>query len=105
MTYLRGDIIIGQGDRGDSLYIILQGNALVKSHNSESEQLLSELKTNDFFGELALLGKNIRSATVEATSSCDLLRIRRNSVMLVAEEFPIIYKKLKEVESERIESD
>ena len=103
VTYLQGDIIIGEGDKGDALYIISHGVAeacrRVGAHNSK---VLGELKQGDFFGELALLSDHQRTATVTAKSAMSLQRLTRTDVVKVAGLHAEVKKRLEQVRDERL---
>ena len=60
-----GDIIVRQGDPGDSFYIVLDGVARVE----KGGLFAGELKSGDFFGELALLNRKPRAASVLVQSA------------------------------------
>jgi len=62
LSYEAGETIVHQGDRGDGLYLILDGSAEVRrdSHN------LARLGTGQFFGEMSLFDNLPRSADVIA---------------------------------------
>ncbi|KAL9648426.1 hypothetical protein ABK040_014046 [Willaertia magna] len=61
----KGRCIIRQGDRGDSFYIVLQGEVIVKKINENGEEsTLTKLQTGDYFGEIALLTDQPRQASV-----------------------------------------
>ncbi len=61
--------IIRQGEMGDKFYILLNGKADVYlSRPGGGEVLVNQLKRGQYFGEMALLGGGIRSATVKASS-------------------------------------
>ena len=54
----KGEVIIRQGQPGDSMYNILWGRVAVYSgYGTPREQKLAELGANDFFGEMELLDK------------------------------------------------
>ena len=65
LTFLQGDQIIGQDEKGDSLYIITQGRVKIYKTGYEHEPV-AELSSGDFFGEMALLGEQIRTANAKA---------------------------------------
>lgn len=90
VTFLQDDVIIGEGDYGDALYIITHGVVSVYKDDSK----VAELKDGDFFGETALLGDQVRTATVRANTSSTLLRLRRRDVMMFAEDEPDLKNRL-----------
>jgi hypothetical protein len=63
-TYESGDVIIREGDPGESFYLIAAGRARASSGGRQ----LSEMGAADSFGEIALLRQIPRTATVTAIS-------------------------------------
>ena len=62
------DAIIHQGERGDKFYILLNGSADVFINTpGGSEVRVNQLQPGQYFGEMALLGGGVRSATVKAS--------------------------------------
>ncbi len=68
-----GDVIIREGDTGDELFILVEGQVDV----SQGTVHLTTIEPGSHFGELGLIGDGIRSATVTARGECVLLGIRR----------------------------
>jgi CRP/FNR family cyclic AMP-dependent transcriptional regulator len=78
----RGSFIIRAGEDTDALYIILAGHAKVLIPDDDgNEVILSHLGPNDFFGEMGLLDDQPRSASVETTEACEVLRISRTAFL------------------------
>jgi ABC-type lipoprotein export system ATPase subunit len=62
------DAIIRQGEKGDKFYILLNGKADVYINTPGGSELqVNQLKPGQYFGEMALLGGGVRSATVKAS--------------------------------------
>ena len=99
VTFLPGDRVIGQGEKGDALYIVVHG--LLRVHRTESDEDIALLEDGDFFGEMALLGESIRSVNVTAIHACELLRIRRGDVLDLAKHFPQISQQLHDADRQR----
>lgn len=97
VTFLGNDIIIGEGERGDALYIITHGQVSV----IRADRIIAELRDGDFFGEMALLGDQVRTATVKAASPSTLLRLRRKDVLSLAETDPELKLRLEDAEDVR----
>ena len=70
-----GRLVLREGDPGDSLYVVLDGDLEVTQRQGGQEVLLSSYKTGQFFGEMALLERAPRSASVRALRESRLLAI------------------------------
>jgi putative peptide zinc metalloprotease protein len=67
--YSAGDTIVEQGTEGDRFFVIVDGRVEVIHQGQDGEEtVLAELAEGDFFGEMALLDRAPRSATVRAIS-------------------------------------
>jgi NADH dehydrogenase len=72
-----GDIVFQQGDLGDSVYVIEQGECDVLQEKDGSRKLLATLKAGDYFGEMALLSDQSRNATIQARTAMNVLIISK----------------------------
>ncbi len=73
---LPGEVIIRQGDKGKSVYVIATGSVKVSTTLLSGEQVdLAMLWPSDFFGEMSFLTGRPRSATVEALEDTNILEI------------------------------
>lgn len=63
-TYAAGDLIAEEGERGRTFFVIETGEAAVLVHGDE----VRRLGPGDSFGEMALIDKSARSATVKAVT-------------------------------------
>jgi small-conductance mechanosensitive channel len=71
-----GEAIVREGDKGDSLFIIRSGEVEVLATNTEGKQVhVVNLSNPSFFGEMALMTGEPRTATVRARSDAELLEI------------------------------
>ena len=62
-----------QGDKGDAMYLILQGEVRVRMMIEKKESILATLTSGDFFGEISLFDHGPRSADVIANTNSTLL--------------------------------
>jgi CRP-like cAMP-binding protein len=84
-VYDSGDTVIARGDEGDGFYLILGGRAKVV----EPPQA-RPLRTGDFFGEMALLDGEPRSATVISIGELQTMRIPRKPFLRLLKQEPSI---------------
>lgn len=75
----KGEIILLEDDAGTALFIIINGKVKVsRSSNDGKEVILTILNADDFFGEMAILDGQKRSATVSAIEPSELFVIQRD---------------------------
>jgi ATP-binding cassette subfamily B protein len=84
-TYTEGDVVVRQGDAGDKLYVIGRGQADVFIDRSGTRHRVRRLADGDFFGEVALLGDQRRTATVTAASELELYTLAREDFTTLLE--------------------
>jgi NADH dehydrogenase len=70
-----GDVIFRQGDLGDSVYIVEEGECEVLCQRNGAQELLATLASGTYFGEMALLSDRTRSATLRARTAMEVLII------------------------------
>ncbi len=85
-----GEVICTEGEPGHDFYVIAGGEAAVE-HDGE---VAAKLQRGDHFGELALLDRGPRSATVRALSDCRLYVLNEASFAAVLNEVPALAQKL-----------
>ena len=78
ISFETGATIFSQGEQGDAFYLIQSGavQVLLESGGDKSE-VVAILGPRDWFGEMALLTGEPRSATIRAVKSTSLWRLRR----------------------------
>jgi tetratricopeptide (TPR) repeat protein len=74
-TVQPGKAIIREGEKGSSVYILTRGAVRVYANISGKRVDLADLRTSDFFGEIAFLTGQPRTATVEAVEESDVLEV------------------------------
>src|SRR5918998_4126635 len=70
-----GQLVLQEGDSGDSLFVVLDGELEVTKRHGRQEVLLAVYKAGQFFGEMALLEQAPRSASVRTLRESRLLLI------------------------------
>ncbi len=74
--YSAGEVVFEEGDLGDSLYVLMNGEVEVVHKGSKGElRALATLRPPEFFGEMSLIDKEFRSATVRAKSDSTMLHL------------------------------
>jgi CRP-like cAMP-binding protein len=71
----KGTVLFHEGDEGEDMYIIQSGKVAIKKKLKEGETVLATLEKGDFFGEMAILERQPRSATAEVAEAGDLIVI------------------------------
>ena len=98
-----GTVIIQEGEPGDSLFIMAAGEVeitkqltLVLDEDTPKERVMIRLKAENgvYFGEMALLESETRSATVTALTDCSLLELHQKDFLELIEQHPAMGIKL-----------
>jgi CRP/FNR family cyclic AMP-dependent transcriptional regulator len=98
-----GAVIFQEGDRGEELYIIIEGEVEIrKSTYTSSSKTLISLGQGDIFGEMAIIEKKARSATAVATKPTRLLIMNEVLFEKVIERNSDFAKKMIRILSERL---
>jgi CRP-like cAMP-binding protein len=81
-----GKVLIRQGDSGDDLMVIVSGQVGVERDGAR----INQLGPGDFFGEIALIERGPRTATVTAEAPTRLLVVNHRDFHALMDEFPTV---------------
>ena len=100
-TIPRGRLIIREGEKGDSLFLIARGIAKVERTQNGDIERLATLYAGDFFGEGALLRGEPRNASAIAATPCSLYELIRSDLEQLFEKQPSIKEQIISIDHER----
>lgn len=84
LTLTAGEIIFSTGDAGDSMYVVKSGEVELQVNGRTVETVGEE----GFFGEMALIEKDPRTATAIAKTDCVLMPINAKRFEFLTQEIP-----------------
>lgn len=104
VDYPKGTVIFNAGDKGDSFYVIKKGivNVFITAPDSDDKVILSNLTEGDYFGEMALLTGEPRSASVETATDVSLIRLEKKGFEELLEKDPKISISISHMISQRL---
>ncbi|MBI5649402.1 MAG: cyclic nucleotide-binding domain-containing protein [Chloroflexi bacterium] len=88
--YHKGAIVFAEDEPGDCMYIIESGQVKIVSDKAGREKIYNYLGPGNFFGEMALLLGEKRSATVRVVIDADLLVLRQHDLEELLQQHPAI---------------
>ena len=100
--YKAGDIIVRQGDSGDCMFVIQEGEVEAVAEADGKEYRLRTLGPNEFFGEMALFEKETRTATIRALQPTRVLTIDKKNFLGGIHEDPSLAVRVVRTMSHRI---
>ena len=84
-----GEVIFQEGDHGDWLYIVVDGEVeVLKRVPGQGDATLRRLGPGDCFGEIALLGDHIRTATTRSLTAVNVLAVDRDAFQALFSTLP-----------------
>lgn len=99
IKFQKDDVIMQEGDKGDTMYIIVEGEVGVSKSLTmkfddndfrQTEKVLTRFRPEDhvILGEMALIGSDNRSASVIARTDCLFLEIKRDDFLKLIKQHP-----------------
>ncbi len=105
LTMPKDRIVFKEGDDGDAFYLIRSGKINVHKIVDGKKRHLNILSEGQFFGEMSLILKENRSATVEVSATVDLVKISRDTFTEILNTDPELKNKLLDIVNERKKTD
>ena len=93
-----GDVLILEGEPGDSFYVIVEGTVRVE-HGDET---VRSMTAGGFLGEIALLEGGPRTATATCVTDCRLLEIRRHEFERLMATMPDVSRRVRSAIERRV---
>lgn len=100
--YQDGEIIVREGDPGDCMYVVQKGRVDVVANSGGDEVVLRSLGRNDFFGEMALFERDVRTSTARAVGQARILTVDRRTFLRGISEDPSLALRMVKIMSHRI---
>ncbi|GAB6906178.1 conserved hypothetical protein [Desulfosarcina cetonica] len=89
----KNTLVITAGDETDCLYVLLKGKAhALRSDESGRQFVVNRFQPYDYFGEMSLLDRNARCATVITKTPCILIVLTRKAFFDFADAHPMLYR-------------
>ncbi|HEY2938027.1 MAG TPA: cyclic nucleotide-binding domain-containing protein [Gaiellaceae bacterium] len=96
-----GKVLAQEGDRGREFFVLVEGSVEVQRHG----ETVNSLSDGDFFGEIALVSRRPRTATVTATSPVRALVVTEQAFGTLLRKNPEIQTKVLQALAERVPMD
>lgn len=97
-TYAAGETIFREGDPGDGMYAVLEGEVEIR----KGGRLLETVGHGGVFGEMALIDAKPRSAGATAKSDCRVVAIGQRRFMTLVQQTPFFAIQMMQVLTERL---
>jgi small-conductance mechanosensitive channel len=97
----RGEMVIEQGAEGNSMFILVRGEADVYVNRDGERAPVATLAAGDYFGEMSLLTGEKRSATVIAKVDCDVLEVDKAQFSKIVQDNPSLLERLSDLLTQR----
>lgn len=92
-SYLKGEVVFDEGEEGEAFYIVLRGQVLI-CRQGQIDKPIAVLGSGNFFGEMALLDNEPRSAQARAAEDCTLLVLFRGEFLRLMVSHALIASKI-----------
>ncbi len=100
--YRDRELIVREGEEGNCMYVIQAGQVEVLRQSGEEEVRLAVLGAGDFFGEMAIFEREVRSASVRALGDVRVLTVDKKTFLGRISEDPVLALRIVETLSQRL---
>lgn len=101
-SYTDGEAIVVEGETGDCMYVIQAGEVEVLRETQGGDVHLATLGPGEFFGEMSVFEREVRSATVRARGEARVLTVDKRTLLKRIKEDPFLAVRLLRTMSNRI---
>jgi len=92
-----GELVFAEHDLGDEMYIVHSGRVLLFNETSSGENVLDSVRSGGYFGEMAIIDEQPRSASARSTEDSVLLVLHKNDFSIAVHDYPeIAFEVMKE---------
>ena len=103
--YHDGEVIFHQGERGDCMYVVQEGEVELVQRQADKEFCLMTMKKRDIFGENVIFNSNpVRQATARAVGDIYVLTLEKDMLLTRLHEDPSLAFTLLQSMSQRIQN-
>ena len=103
--YSVGDFLFMQGDRGNTMFLVIEGSVVLFRKNQNTERMVAKLSAGEMLGEKAILqnGPYTRNFTAQAKTPVTVVEFDKNNLKLIQAKIPDFLMKLTRLLSERLD--
>jgi CRP-like cAMP-binding protein len=101
-AYEDGEVLFRQGDHGDCLYVVQEGQLEIVQERAGEEVVLRIARENELIGEMAIFERTPRSATVRARGGARVLTLDKRNFLRRINEDPSLAFRMIETMARRV---
>ena len=101
-TYHPGEIIVRQGEIGDCMYVIQEGDVDVLKEKNGTHTVVDTMHSGEIFGEMAIIDRTVRSSTVRASTEARVMTIDKKTFLRRIQEDPALALTVLKAMSQRV---
>ena len=103
MPHKAGHVVFNEDDIGSSFHVLIAGEVVIEKMRGTHAVELARLGAGECFGEMALVGNHLRTATVRAVRDSVTLRFDRERLDAYADSARIIYRNIARILASRLD--
>jgi CRP-like cAMP-binding protein len=102
VSFDKDGVVCREGEAGDSMFIIVSGSVAVLKDMGWGQRELKKIGANEAFGEMALISKEVRSATVKTLENTECLRLDKRGFTELIDQDSLFAQRVAKVLTQRL---
>jgi CRP-like cAMP-binding protein len=90
-AFKAGDVLMVEGERGDTFYVIVEGTIRIE----QGDRTVRSLTAGGFLGEIALVERGPRTATATCVTDVRLLEVRAHEFERLLDTLPAVHQRIR----------
>jgi ATP-binding cassette subfamily B protein len=91
------EVVFHTGDQGDKFYLLMRGRVEVLTDGLSGEHRVAVLQDGDYFGEISLIERSRRTATIRTLQDCTFLTLQRGQFLNLLDDAPAFRTMIEEM--------
>ena len=104
-SFRAGEVLFNEGDEAESFHVIRRGSVTISRRLGEHEVVMSYLPAGNYVGEMGIMGKSRRTATVRAATATETIELGADEFRYLLEQDEALRRNIEKEYKQRVSNN